>query len=115
MTRFTPAPLLFHLPGTHIAGPESVKDLCRKSQDYAVSCPRVDGIWMWSRWRPPARQTVEAMRAPVRDPVSGRAAPTASAPSRCSMPSATGKKIPEVDYPKLTSLAACVDYIAERV
>jgi len=25
------------------------------------------------------------------------------------------EKIPEADYPKLTSLAACVDYIAERL
>ncbi|HET7687055.1 MAG TPA: acyl carrier protein [Candidatus Macondimonas sp.] len=26
-----------------------------------------------------------------------------------------GVNIPEADYPKLTSLAACVDYIAERL
>ena len=26
-----------------------------------------------------------------------------------------GINIPEADYPKLTSLAACVDYIAERL
>jgi len=26
-----------------------------------------------------------------------------------------GVNIPEADYPRLTSLAACVDYIAERL